>query len=55
MDFADTDRTPYDTGTFGSTGSKRRDGGSGNAAEALRDSLVEVASGLWMRRPSNAS
>jgi CO/xanthine dehydrogenase Mo-binding subunit/aerobic-type carbon monoxide dehydrogenase small subunit (CoxS/CutS family) len=46
MDFADTDLTPYDTGTFASTGTSIATLAVSRAAEALRDSLVEVASGL---------
>ena len=46
MDFADTDRTPYDTGTFGSTGTSVAAVAVSKAAEALRDNLVEVASAL---------
>jgi CO/xanthine dehydrogenase Mo-binding subunit len=43
MDFADTDRTPYDTGTFASTGTSVATLGVQRAAEALRDNLLEVA------------
>ena len=46
MDFADTDRTPYNTGTFGSTGTSVAAVAVSKAAEALRDNLVEVASAL---------
>jgi CO/xanthine dehydrogenase Mo-binding subunit len=46
MDFADTDRTPYDTGTFGSTGTSVATVAVNKAAEALRDSLLDVASAL---------
>jgi putative selenate reductase molybdopterin-binding subunit len=46
MDFADTDRTPYDTGTFGSTGTSVATVAVHNAAEALRNSLLDVASAL---------
>jgi CO/xanthine dehydrogenase Mo-binding subunit len=46
MDFADTDRTPYDTGTFGSTGTSVATLAVQKAAEALRNSLLDVASGL---------
>jgi CO/xanthine dehydrogenase Mo-binding subunit/aerobic-type carbon monoxide dehydrogenase small subunit (CoxS/CutS family) len=44
MDFADTDRTPYDTGTFASTGISVATLGVQRAAEALRDSLLDLAS-----------
>jgi len=46
MDFADTDRTPYDTGTFGSTGTSVATQAVNNAAEALRESLLDVAAAL---------
>jgi CO/xanthine dehydrogenase Mo-binding subunit len=46
MDFADTDQTPYDTGTFASTGTSVATLGVQQAAEALRDNLLEVASEL---------
>jgi CO/xanthine dehydrogenase Mo-binding subunit len=46
MDFADTDLTPYDTGTFASTGTSVSTLGVQRAAEALRDSLVDLASSL---------
>ncbi len=44
MDFPDTDQTPYDTGTFASTGISVATLGVQRAAEALRDNLLEVAS-----------
>jgi CO/xanthine dehydrogenase Mo-binding subunit/aerobic-type carbon monoxide dehydrogenase small subunit (CoxS/CutS family) len=44
MDFVDTDRTPYDTGTFASTGTSVATLAVQRAAEALRESLLEVAS-----------
>jgi CO/xanthine dehydrogenase Mo-binding subunit/aerobic-type carbon monoxide dehydrogenase small subunit (CoxS/CutS family) len=44
MDFVDTDRTPYDTGTFASTGISVATLGVQKAAEALRDSLLDLAS-----------
>jgi CO/xanthine dehydrogenase Mo-binding subunit/aerobic-type carbon monoxide dehydrogenase small subunit (CoxS/CutS family) len=44
MDFADTDKTPYDTGTFASTGTSVATLGVQKAAEALRDKLVDLAS-----------
>src|SRR5206468_512936 len=44
MDFVDTDRTPYDTGTFASTGTSVATLGVQRAAEALRDSLLDLAS-----------
>jgi putative selenate reductase molybdopterin-binding subunit len=44
MDFADTDKTPYDTGTFASTGISVATLGVQRAAEALRDNLLDVAS-----------
>jgi CO/xanthine dehydrogenase Mo-binding subunit len=43
MDYADTDRTPYDTGTFASTGTSVATLGVHRAAEALRDNLLELA------------
>jgi len=46
MDFVDTDKTPYDTGTFASTGISVATLGVQRAAEALRDDLLEVASQL---------
>lgn len=46
VDFADTDRTPYDTGTFGSTGTSVATQAVNNVAEALRESLFDVAAGL---------
>jgi Aerobic-type carbon monoxide dehydrogenase, large subunit CoxL/CutL homologs len=44
MDFADTDRTPYDTGTFGSTGTSVATLAVNKAADALKESLLDVAS-----------
>jgi putative selenate reductase molybdopterin-binding subunit len=44
MDFVDTDKNPYDTGTFASTGTSVATLGVQRAAEALRDNLLEVAS-----------
>src|SRR5205085_7967430 len=46
MDFADTDRTPYDTGTFASPGTSVATLGVQRAAEALRDNLLELTSQL---------
>jgi len=46
MDFGDTDRTPYDTGTFASTGISVATKAVQNAAEALRDNLLDLASDL---------
>jgi CO/xanthine dehydrogenase Mo-binding subunit len=46
MDFVDTDKTPYDTGTFASTGTSVATLGVQQAAEALRDNLLELASQL---------
>jgi CO/xanthine dehydrogenase Mo-binding subunit/aerobic-type carbon monoxide dehydrogenase small subunit (CoxS/CutS family) len=46
MDFADTDLTPYDTGTFASTGTSVATLGVQRAAEALRDNLIELAGQL---------
>ena len=43
MDFVDTDLTPYDTGTFASTGTSVATLGVQRAAEALRENLLEVA------------
>src|SRR5204863_81090 len=44
MDFVDTDKTPYDTGTFASTGTSVATLGVQRAAEALREGLLELAS-----------
>lgn len=44
MDFVDTDKTPYDTGTFASTGTSVATLGVQKAAEALRESLLDLAS-----------
>jgi CO/xanthine dehydrogenase Mo-binding subunit len=44
MDFSDTDKTPYDTGTFASTGISVATLGVQRAAEALRDNLLDLAS-----------
>src|SRR5205807_5342421 len=44
MDCADTDKTPYDTGTFASTGTSVATLGVQRAAEALRESLLDLAS-----------
>jgi CO/xanthine dehydrogenase Mo-binding subunit len=44
MDFVDTDLTPYDTGTFASTGTSVATKAVERAAEALRESLLELAS-----------
>jgi CO/xanthine dehydrogenase Mo-binding subunit/aerobic-type carbon monoxide dehydrogenase small subunit (CoxS/CutS family) len=46
MDFADTDKTPYDTGTFASTGISVATLGVQRAAEALRENLLELAGQL---------
>jgi CO/xanthine dehydrogenase Mo-binding subunit/aerobic-type carbon monoxide dehydrogenase small subunit (CoxS/CutS family) len=46
LDFADTDQTPYDTGTFASTGTSVATLGVQKAAEALRDNLLDAASDL---------
>ncbi len=46
MDFVDTDKTPYDTGTFASTGTSVATLGVQRAAEALRDNLLDLASEL---------
>jgi CO/xanthine dehydrogenase Mo-binding subunit len=43
IDFADTDKTPYDTGTFASTGISVATLGVERAAEALRDNLLDLA------------
>ncbi len=43
MDFVDTDKTPYDTGTFASTGTSVATLGVQRAAEALRESLLDLA------------
>ena len=51
MDFADTDRTPYDTGTFASTGTSVATQAVNKAAEALRENLLEVA-GALMKVPA---
>jgi CO/xanthine dehydrogenase Mo-binding subunit/aerobic-type carbon monoxide dehydrogenase small subunit (CoxS/CutS family) len=47
MDFVDTDKNPYDTGTFASTGTSVATLGVERAAEALRDSLLDLASQLF--------
>jgi putative selenate reductase molybdopterin-binding subunit len=44
MDFVDTDKTPYDTGTFASTGTSVATLGVQKAAEALRENLLDLAS-----------
>src|SRR5262245_5118343 len=44
MDIVDTDKNPYDTGTFASTGTSVAALGVQRAAEALRDNLLELAS-----------
>ncbi len=44
MDFVDTDKTPYDTGTFASTGTSVAALGVQRAAEGLRENLLELAS-----------
>lgn len=44
MDFVDTDKNPYDTGTFASTGTSVATLGVQRAAEALRENLLVVAS-----------
>jgi putative selenate reductase molybdopterin-binding subunit len=44
MDFVDTDKTPYDTGTFASTGTSVATLGVQRAAEALRENLLDLAS-----------
>jgi putative selenate reductase molybdopterin-binding subunit len=44
MDFVDTDKTPYDTGTFASTGTSVATLGVQRAAEGLRESLLDLAS-----------
>src|SRR5262249_477768 len=46
MDFVDTDQTPYDTGTFASTGTSVATLGVQKAAEALRENLLDLASQL---------
>jgi CO/xanthine dehydrogenase Mo-binding subunit/aerobic-type carbon monoxide dehydrogenase small subunit (CoxS/CutS family) len=46
MDFVDTDKNPYDTGTFASTGTSVATLGVQKAAEALRESLLDLASEL---------
>jgi CO/xanthine dehydrogenase Mo-binding subunit/aerobic-type carbon monoxide dehydrogenase small subunit (CoxS/CutS family) len=46
MDFVDTDKTPYDTGTFASTGTSVSTLGVQRAAEALRENLLDLASQL---------
>jgi CO/xanthine dehydrogenase Mo-binding subunit/aerobic-type carbon monoxide dehydrogenase small subunit (CoxS/CutS family) len=53
MDFADTDRTPYDTGTFASTGTSVATQAVYKAAAALRENLLEVA-GALMKMPAAA-
>ncbi len=46
MDFVDTDKNPYDTGTFASTGTSVATLGVQKAAEALRDNLLDLAGQL---------
>jgi len=46
MDFVDTDLTPYDTGTFASAGISVATLAVQRAAEALRESLLELASSI---------
>jgi CO/xanthine dehydrogenase Mo-binding subunit len=46
MDFVDTDKNPYDTGTFASTGTSVATLGVHMAAEALRENLLDLASQL---------
>src|SRR5262249_20119755 len=46
MDFVDTDSSPYDTGTFASTGSSVATLGVHRASDALRENLLELASQL---------
>jgi putative selenate reductase molybdopterin-binding subunit len=46
MDFVDTDKNPYDTGTFASTGTSVATLGVQRAAEALRENLLHLASEL---------
>jgi CO/xanthine dehydrogenase Mo-binding subunit len=46
MDFVDTDKTPYDTGTFASTGTSVATLGVQRAAEGLRENLLDLASQL---------
>jgi len=46
MDFPDTDGTPYDTGTFASTGISVATLAVQRAAEALRENLLDLASEL---------
>jgi CO/xanthine dehydrogenase Mo-binding subunit/aerobic-type carbon monoxide dehydrogenase small subunit (CoxS/CutS family) len=46
MDFVDSDQTPYDTGTFASTGTSVATLGVQRAAEALRENLLDLASQL---------
>ncbi len=46
---ADTDRTPFDTGTFASTGTSIAGKGVSLAAEALRANILDVASQIAAR------
>jgi CO/xanthine dehydrogenase Mo-binding subunit len=46
LDLVDTDKNPYDTGTFASTGTSVATLGVQRAAEALRDNLLDLASEL---------
>jgi CO/xanthine dehydrogenase Mo-binding subunit len=48
MDFADTDLTPYDTGTFASAGISVATKAVQASAEALRESLLELASTITL-------
>jgi CO/xanthine dehydrogenase Mo-binding subunit/aerobic-type carbon monoxide dehydrogenase small subunit (CoxS/CutS family) len=47
MDYVDTDLTPYDTGTFASTGTSVATLAVQRAAEALRENLLEVATTVY--------
>ena len=44
MDFVDTDKTPYGTGTFASTGTSVATLGVQRAAEGLRENFLDLAS-----------
>ncbi|GER86089.1 dehydrogenase [Dictyobacter vulcani] len=49
---ADTDRTPYDTGTFASTGTVVAGKAVALTAEALRDNIIEFAACFTQTAPS---
>jgi CO/xanthine dehydrogenase Mo-binding subunit len=52
---ADTDQTPYDTGTFASTGTVVAGRAVALVAEALRDNIIEFAASFTQTAPSACS